>query len=169
MEIKKLALTNLFLRKYQEMNWEETKSIGSEVYLLTNVREYLEWSNYTDEEKHEKRKVIFSVIKKTGNKEEFAFETTIIDLYEICKKILFELNEFKENDLIVRLAAMLNVLTIHINEQRDMRSMKLSSFPIILNIARQCMQKEYLISLHENLSELITLLEKLTRMVNTGR
>lgn len=94
----------------------------------------------TKQEKHQKRKFIFSVIQKTGNAKYFIVETTIIELYELSKKVLTLIKKHPKSDFNVRLTAMLTVFMFHLNEQRDTRKMSTTSFKLIINILSSCIK-----------------------------
>jgi len=152
------------LEKYNEINSDEDKNIGTEIRLLSITRELLEWNSYTDEEKHEKRKFVLRVIEKTDNAQEFVIETTVIESYELVKVVLYKIISVKDSHLKTRLQAMLDVFVLHTNEQRDTRYMQTSSFELITNITRQCLVDETFKSLHQELNKLVVLFENLSRL-----
>jgi len=166
--MKALEEVKLYLERYQELSWEADISVPQETSLLCEVRDCLQWQNFTSEEKHEKRKFVFTVIKKMGNTEAFLTETTVIELYELVEIILSKLSQVEDGHLKTRLNAMLNVFVLHVNEQRDTRKMQTPSFELIANIAGKAINDSAFEPLHDRLRKLINLLGQLIELKRSG-
>ena len=123
------------------------------------------WQEMSTEERHEKRKFVFSVIRKTGNAEAFFLETTIIALYELAEAVLVKIEKLQESDLKTRLSAMLNVFMFHVNEQRDTRHMSTASFKYLINVAQQCIEDGGFSEINSDLKELVMLFIQLDKFM----
>lgn len=160
-----IEFVDMVINKYKSISSDSEKGVFYERGLLARVRENVEWESLTDDQKHKKRCFVFSVIKKTGNSEVFLFETRIILLYELVESLLLEVYAIEqENELKIRLIAMLEVFKYHVNKQRDTRKMNTTSFKLLRDIATSCKEVSLFNTISEELNKLIGLIEALQKI-----
>lgn len=145
------------------------KTSNPEVYnersYLSIIKGLVQWRELSSEERHKKRRFVLSVIRKTGNAEEFIVETTVIELYELVEQILKHLEKEDNQDLKTRLEAMLGIFIFHVNEQRDTRRMATTSFKYIINIGNQCLEENVFLGIREELQRMVELFAQLDKLM----
>lgn len=154
-----------FIEEYRSIDISNVKWGSRETLTLAYLKEYIEWNELTEQEKHKKRKFVFSVIQKTGNAKEFIVETTVIELYELAKKILTLIKKLPKSDFSIRLTAMLTVFMFHVNEQRDTRKMSNTSFKLIINILNSYLENKIFIEMNEDFSKMENLFNELDNLI----
>lgn len=154
------------IEAYRQMDLDNPYT-SEEYSYLSIVKEFIQWRELSPEEKHQKRRFIFSVINKTGNAEAFVVETTIIELYEIVEALNLKLSDLAKTDLLTRLTAMLTVFKFHVNEQRDTRKMSTQSFRFIINIANSCVTDVTFIEVKDDLKRMIGLFSRLLELMKS--
>ena len=123
----------------EEFNKIDGKNINAhnEYRQIDRIRGKLEWNSLTDSEKQNERRYIFAIMKKGEFPEVFTIETTIIELYDLCEKILPMLESFKDKELAIRLNGIILAFMFNVNEQRKSRDMDQSILPLLYNLIRE--------------------------------
>jgi Tfp pilus assembly major pilin PilA len=140
-------------RYKHEITQKYTDTIN-EKSLLSTLESSLEWSNYTDEEKHISHKVVLSVAKKTNNFKQFEFQILLIDIYDLLISVKDTFLDQQNNDTVFRLLSIIDICKFYKSEYRDLSQVNIYPFKVLSEYVKNNAEHDLLMKIEPVLKEL---------------
>ena len=128
----------------------------NEKSLLSSLKSSLEWSSYTDEEKHKSHKVVLSVARKTNNFKQFEVQILLIEIYDLLTSVKDKFVNQQEDDIVFRLLSIVDICKYYKSEYRDLSQVNIYPFKVLSEYIKNNEGLDVLRKIRPDLKELVS-------------
>lgn len=143
------------ISRYKDEILNKNTDAFNEKSLLSSLKNSIEWSEYTEEEKHNSHKVVLSVARKTNNFKQFEFEISIIEIYDLLISVKDSLANQEANDIVFRLLSIIDICKYYKSEYRDLRRVNIYPLKVLSEYIKNYKEQDVLMEIKPTLNELI--------------